>query len=114
MLVNAVRLWQAEAARQLRRGQPAWQLEQRQRISAHLLDDPVADALVQLEPHGRAQQRAGVSVTQAMHLQLGKMLKLLPGFPRCEHEPDPLGQQAMGDERQRLRGSLDQATARHR
>ena len=103
---QGLRLHQAEAAGQLCRGQLAWQLEQCLWISACLLDDPVPDRLVQLEPQGRAQQCAGVSVTEAMHVQLGHVLKLVPRFPRSEHEPDRLGPQAMADERERLRGGL--------
>ena len=61
-----------EPAGQLRRGQPSRQLEQRQRVAPRLGDDPVADPLVQHEPHRRAQQRAGVAVAQAAHLQLGQ------------------------------------------
>jgi hypothetical protein len=38
---------QAETARQLRRGQPMRQLEQRQRIPPRLGDDPVPDCLIQ-------------------------------------------------------------------
>ena len=105
---EALRLEQAEAARQLRRRQAARQLEQRQRIPARLGDDPVADSLIQLEPHRRAQQRAGVAVAHAAHLQLGHVLKLLARLARGEHDPDRLRQQATGDKRQRQRRSLIQ------
>jgi hypothetical protein len=53
-----VRLEQPEPTGQLRRRQPPWQLQQRQRVAVRLLDDPIAHSLVQLEPHRRAQQRA--------------------------------------------------------
>src|SRR5919202_2325128 len=66
-----LRLDEAEAPRQLPCRQASWELEQRQRITACLSDDPVSDSLVQLEPHRRAQQRAGVSIPHASHLQLG-------------------------------------------
>ena len=52
-----LRVRQPEPARQLRRGQSAWQLEQRERVSAHLSDDPPPDSFVQLEAHRGAQQR---------------------------------------------------------
>ena len=96
-----LRAQQAEAARQLRRGQPMRQLEQRQRIPPCLGDDPVPDCLIQFEPHGRAQQRAGVAVAHTLHLQLGHMPKLLARLPGAEHDPDRLRQQATGDEGQR-------------
>ena len=66
-----LRLDEAEAARQLPCRQAPRELEQRQRITACLSDDPVSDSLIQLEPHRRAQQRAGVSIPHAIHLQLG-------------------------------------------
>jgi len=65
---HCLRLWQPEASSQLRRRQSAWQLEQRQRISARLRDDPVKDALIQLEPQRRAQQCTGITVAQAAHI----------------------------------------------
>ena len=66
-----LRLDQAEAARQLPCRQAPRELEQRQRIPARLGDDPVSDSLIQFEPHRRAQQRAGVAIAHAVHLQLG-------------------------------------------
>ena len=69
-----LRLQQPESSGQLRRRQPARQFEQRERITPRLRDDPVTHALVQLESHRRAQQRAGVAVAHAVHLQLGHVL----------------------------------------
>ena len=55
----------AEPARQLRRGQPSGQLQQRERISIRLGDDPIADPFVQSPGDHRAQQRTGLRVAQA-------------------------------------------------
>ena len=77
-------------------------------LPARLRDDPVAHPLVQHEPHRRAQQRARVAVAQAVHLQLGQVLKLLARLARGEHDPDRLGQQAPGHEGQRQRRGVIQ------
>ena len=92
-----------EPAGQLRRRQPAGQLEQRERVSPCLREDPVAHPPVQREPHRRAQQRAGVAVDEAAHLEVRHVPKLLAGLPCREHEPDRLGQQPASDERERQR-----------
>jgi hypothetical protein len=63
-----------ETARQLRRGQPAWQLQQRQRVAARLGDDPVAHLRVQPLADRRGQQRARVDIAESS-----------PRYP-----PDPL------------------------
>ena len=100
---EALRAQQAEAARQLRRRQASRQLQQRQRIPPRLGDDPIPDSLVQVEAHRRAEQRAGVPVAHAVHLQLGDVLELLARLARGEHDPDRLRQQAAGDEGERQR-----------
>jgi hypothetical protein len=66
-----LRLDEAEAARQLPCRQAPRELEQRQRITARLGDDPVSDSLIQFETHRQAQQRAGIPIRHAIHLQLG-------------------------------------------
>ena len=103
-----LRAHQTEATGQLPRRQPPRQLQQRQRIPPRLGDNPIPDSLIQLEPHCRAQQRAGVAVVHAAHLELGDVLKLLARLARGEHDPDRLRQQATGDERQRQRRALIQ------
>ena len=50
-----LRLDEAEAPRQLGRRQASRELEQGQRVPMRLGNDPVADWLIQPEPHGRAQ-----------------------------------------------------------
>ena len=57
---------------QLRRGQPARQFQQRQRIAAGLGDDQVADPRVQRPGQRRVQQRPRVIVSQPVDLQLGQ------------------------------------------
>jgi hypothetical protein len=82
--------------------------EQRQRIPLALSDDPVPDPRVQLEPHGRAQQRAGIAVAHTVHLQLGHVPKFLAQLAGSEHDPDRLRQEATGDERERQHRRLIQ------
>ena len=95
-----LRFDEAEAARQLPCCQAPRELEQRQRITACLSDDPVSDPLIEFEPHRRAQQRAGILIPHAIHLQLGHVQKLLAGLARGEHDRHRLRQQATCDERQ--------------
>ena len=105
---HRLRLWQAEASSQLRCRQSARQLEQRQRVPAHLRDDPVKDGLIQLDSQRRAQQCAGVTVGQAAHIYPVQVLELHARLTCCEHEPDPLSEQAASDKGQRQRRSLIQ------
>ena len=97
-----------EATRELGCAQLAWQLEQRERVAAGLRDYPVADALIQHEPHRGVEQRAGVGVAQTAHLELGHVLKLLARFARGEHDPDRFGQQPSRHEGQRQRRGVIQ------
>ena len=92
-----------KATRQLRRCQPSRQLQQRQRISAHLGNDPIADSFIQLESHRRTEQRARVSIAYALQGELGQMLQRIAGLTRREHDPDRVCLQATGDEGQRQR-----------
>jgi hypothetical protein len=87
-----------ETAGQLRRGQPPGQLDQRERIPPRLRENPVAHRPVEHEPHRRAQQRTGVPVDEAVHLELRQMPKLLAGVSRREHETHGLGQDPASDE----------------
>ncbi|HUO74576.1 MAG TPA: hypothetical protein VMU39_27645 [Solirubrobacteraceae bacterium] len=57
---DPLRLDEAEAARQLPRRHPPRELEQRQRVSVRLRDDPVTNPVIEPEPNGRVQQRPGV------------------------------------------------------
>jgi hypothetical protein len=98
------RIRQAEAARQLGRGQAAWQLEQRERVAARLRDDPLAHPLVHGPHDRRLQQRASVVVGQATDDQLREPVELdaVAGLAHREDQRDALGQEPAGDERQRL------------
>ena len=105
---------QPEPARQLRRGQPSRQLEQRQRVAARLGDDPVADPLVQLdgtaEPAARARRRRAGRPTSSS----GRSAQLLARLARGEHDPDRLGQQPPRDEGRASAPTPGRATARRR
>ena len=96
---NRVRRRHSEPACKLRRGEPARQLKQRQRIAPRLRDDPVPNSLIQHELHSRSQQHARVVVTQAVHLEPRNVVKLVARLACAEHDPDWLCQQTTGDER---------------
>jgi hypothetical protein len=63
-----------------------------------------SDLLIERPSHHRAQQRPGVLVPQALHLQARKGLEVLARLARGEDQPDGLGQQPPRGERQHLRG----------
>jgi hypothetical protein len=91
---------QPEAARELRRRQAARQLEQRERIPARLVDDPVKHALVQRGRQDGLQERPRVPVSQRLDAELWKARERAAQLARREHERDLLRQQAPGDERE--------------
>jgi hypothetical protein len=64
--------------------------------------------LVQFGSHCQSEQRTGVAVAHAAHLQLWDALKLLARLARREHHADRLRHQATGNEGQRQRGGLIQ------
>ena len=105
---ETLRAHQPKATRQLRRRQPPRQLQQRQRIPPRFRHDPVTHAGVQHETNRRAEQRTGIAVVQATHLQLGDVPKLLASLTRSEHDPNGLGQQTPSHERERQRRGLIQ------
>ena len=102
-----LRVGTTEPASQLRRGQAASQLRQRERVPPRLGDDPVPHALVQPPWHYRLQQRAGVSVAQTHDRELRESLQVLvpAGFPQREDHGDRFRQEAARDEREGLRRS---------
>ena len=51
----------AEPTGQLRGAQPSWQLEQSQWVAPHLSDYPIADSLIEHDPHRGVQQRSCVA-----------------------------------------------------
>ena len=92
---------QPEPARQLRRRQPARQLQQCERIAPRLRDDPIAHPLIQHEAHRRAQERPRVAVAKTFHLELGQVPKLLARLTFGEDDPHRFGQQSPSHECQR-------------
>ena len=93
-------LQQPEPAGQLRRGQPARQLEDRQRVAVRLGDEPVAAPVVEPGGDDGREQGARVRVGEPAERQLGQAdeLALVCRRARCEHERDRLGQQPARDE----------------
>jgi hypothetical protein len=94
----------AEATRQLRRAQPARQFQQGQRVAVRLGQDSLSNLPIEWPSHHRVQQRPGVLVTQARHLQLWKGPELFARLAGGEDEPGGLGQQPPRREGQHLGG----------
>jgi hypothetical protein len=103
-----LRLEQPESAGQLRRGQPARELEQGQRVAARLGDDPVAHRRVKHESRRGVQELARLVGLEPPHFELRQVLERPDRLARREDDPDRLGQQAPRDERQRERRCLIQ------
>ena len=99
---------EAESSGQLRGGQRAGQLQQRQRIAARLGHDPVPHSLVHRALDRLIQQVARIIVTQAPGHQLREscQLLLLAGVAHREDQGNRLGQQPSRHERQRLQRRL--------
>jgi len=95
---------QTEAARELGRGQPAWQFEQCERVPTGLSDDPLQHALIQARRQDRLQQRPRIAMTEGHHVKLRQIGERLTHFSGREHEGDPLGEQSARHEGQRPRG----------
>ncbi len=122
-----------ETSRQARRGRagkatgqlgfahPSRQLQQPQRVSPRLRDDPVANPLVQMTWDGSCQQRARVLVGEPFDRQRRQTRKhpLAGHLPDREREQHRLGQQPPPDEPEHLArdfiqplGVIDQADQR--
>ena len=97
---------QPEPARQLRGGQPARQLKQRQRITTCLRHDQVADLRVQRPGQGRVQERPRIIVPQPFDAQLGQPGQIDARLAGREHHAHRIGRQPPRRESQRLRRSL--------
>ena len=97
------RVRQTEPAGQLSRRQPPRQLQQRQRVTARLRDQPLPHPLVQRNADRRAQQRARVTITQTLDHQLRQSLELITRLTRHQHQRDRLRQQPPRHEHERLR-----------
>ena len=100
------RVRQTEPARQLSRRQPPGQLQQRQRITARLRDEPLPHPLIQRNPQRRAQQRARITITQTLDQQPRKSGELVARVTRHEDHRDRLRQQPPRHEHERLRRGL--------
>ena len=94
---------QPEAARQLRRAQSAWQLQQRQRVPPGLGDDQVGDPRVQRPGQRRGQQRPRIAVTQPCNFELWQPGQFRARLADREHQADRVGAQPPRREPQRLR-----------
>ena len=99
-----LRAREPEAARQLRRRQPTRQLQQRQRVAPRFGDDPVAHPLVQRPADHRGQERARITITEALDHQFRQPSQPLRfgGWADGEHQRDRLREQAARDELERL------------
>ena len=84
---------EAEAEGELRRREPARQLDQGQRVAAGLCHDPVPHPVVDWPGEHRVQQVARIGVRQPAHVQLGQAGEqpLVAGAADSEDERDRLG-----------------------
>ena len=94
---------QAEPAGELRRRQAAWQLQEGERISVRLDDDPLQHTLVEARRQDRVQQRPRISTAERLDVKLREAGERLDRLPRREDHRDLLGQKAAGHERQHTR-----------
>ena len=96
------RAGQDEAARELRRRQPAGKFEQRERVAARLVDDALAHLLVERASDDGVQQRLRVAPTQAFDDQLRQALERIVGLTCGQDQAQRFREQPARDERQRL------------
>ena len=95
-----------EPARQLRRRQSSRQLQQRQRVSPGLGDDPVPHSRVQRPGQRRIQQRPRIVLTQALDHELRHPRHMARRVARREDQAHRFCLQAARREPQRLRGGV--------
>ena len=104
------RVWHGEPARQARRRERAWELEQGERVPACLRDDPRAHLFVEYAETCRGEKFAGVVVGQSLQPQVrqaGQLSRAIRVALREEHQ-HALGLQTACDERQDLsRGAVE-------
>ena len=94
---------ESETARQLRRRQPPWQLQQRQGVATRLGDDLVADPLVHGAAEDRVQEQARIALGQTLDHGLGQTRHVLARRTGREYQADRLRPQAARHEPQGLR-----------
>ena len=85
---------QTKAARELRRGQTARQLQQGQWVPARFSDDPLQHAFVQRSRQDRLQKRARITTTQGLNVERWQADERAAELPCRQHDRDLLGQQA--------------------
>ena len=107
VLLDLRRKWQrggqAEAARQLRRRQPAGHLQQRKRISARLNNQPLHDRVIQTSRQHGLQQRPRIATVQALDPHLRQSGERVAQLARREQQRDLFRQQAASYEHKRAR-----------
>lgn len=96
------RVRRAEATRELRGGEPARQLQKRQRVPAGLDHDPVQHGSVKRAGQRRLQQGSSVAVDEAVEQELRQAVEPVGRGAGREHECHRVRQQATGDEGQHL------------
>ena len=94
---------QRETAAELRGGQSARQLEQRERIAVTLDDDAVEHLVVDTIGERRAQQHQRIGFVEAVDGELGQTAQVTRDGARPERERDTLVGQATGDEAECVR-----------
>src|SRR6185503_10104347 len=77
---------QPEPAGQLRGRKPAWELEQRQRVTARLGDELVGDAVVQPARDHRRQQLLRLTIVEPLDEQLRQPRERIGRLARGEQE----------------------------
>ena len=97
-------LRQAFDTRELCGRQRLWELDERKRIAARLLDEEIAHRLGDLAAGAACDQRGGRVGIEPAHLELGDLARLeaaVASIARREQHHDPLGVEPAGDEHER-------------
>ena len=94
----------------------SWQLEERKRVAAALVDELFADRRVKRPVQAVQQQRAGIAVAKTADRQGRQSAQDVVAEPSTggAHQSDPLGQNSASDERGRSAPTHRRTTARRR
>ena len=84
--------------------QPARQLQQGERVSARLGDDPLQHAFIQPSRQDRLQQRSRITTTQGHNMELRQTGERVPELSCREHKRDLLRDETTSHKAQGLRG----------
>ena len=95
--------WADRSARQLRRGQPARHLQQRERVSARLDNETIHDRVIQTSRQYRLEQGPRIATVQPLDMDRGQPGERVAHLARREEQRDLLGQQAASHEHERAR-----------